>query len=73
VDGSDCTPEILANISPDSSVRVDQQAAMAQFDGDFARLGISGEAADVTLDGQAIAIDILGTAVRALELPYGSP
>ena len=63
-DLSDCTPEVSANLAPSTIVRIDQQAVRAQLDGDF-NVAIASKVADVTFDGQATGIDILGTAVRA--------
>ena len=64
-DLSDCTPEVSANLAPGTIVRIDQQAVRAQLDGDFASVAIASKAADITFDGHATGIDILGTAVRA--------
>ncbi len=64
-DLSDCTPEISANIAPDVTVRIDQQALKADLTGDFAHVAIASKAADISLDGHAAGIDILGAAVRA--------
>ncbi|TCU15732.1 hypothetical protein [Rhizobium sullae] len=64
-DIADCSPEVSANIPPGSAVRIEQQAFMAKLSGDFASLGTSGKAADITLDGHASAVDISGAAVRA--------
>ncbi|WP_028748258.1 hypothetical protein [Rhizobium mesoamericanum] len=64
-DLSDCKPEISANVAPGITVRIDQQALKAQLNGDFANVAISSKAADITFDGHAAGLDILGTAVRA--------
>lgn len=64
-DLSDCTLEVSANVPPGSAIRVDQQAVRAWFEGDFASLGISSKAADISLEGHASTVDILGAAVRA--------
>ncbi|KQV66136.1 hypothetical protein [Rhizobium sp. Root1220] len=64
LDLSDCTPEVSANALPGVAIRIDQQAVRAQLSGNFDSVGISGKAADVTLDGHASAVDILGAAVR---------
>ncbi|OWV83615.1 hypothetical protein ATY81_24870 [Rhizobium sp. R72] len=64
-DLSDCTAEISANVAPDTTVRIDQQALKAELDGDFANVAIASKAADITFDGHAAGVDILGTAVRA--------
>jgi hypothetical protein len=64
-DLSDCTPEVAVNIPAGGAVRVDQQAVMARFDGEFSSLGLSTKAADITLQGHASKVDISGTAVRA--------
>ncbi|OCJ13951.1 hypothetical protein A6U87_26960 [Rhizobium sp. AC44/96] len=64
-DLSDCSPEVLANIPPGGAVRVDQQAVMARFDGDFASLGLAAKAADITLQGHVSSVSIDSAAVRA--------
>lgn len=64
-DLSDCTPQVSVNIPAGGAVKVDQQAVMARFDGEFSSLGLSTKAADVTLQGHASKVDIEGTAVRA--------
>ncbi len=64
-DIADCSPEVSANVPPGSAVRIEQQAFMAKLKGDFASLGTSGNAADITLDGHASTVDISGAAVRA--------
>ncbi|MDP9809917.1 hypothetical protein J2W42_002776 [Rhizobium tibeticum] len=64
-DLSDCAPEVSANLLPGAIVRIDQQAVRARLDGDFASVAISSKAADITFDGHATGIDILGAAVRA--------
>jgi hypothetical protein len=72
-DLSDCTPEVLANIPPGGSVRVDQQAVMARFEGDFASLGLASKAADVTLQGHASAVDRWDGGARASGLRHAQP
>jgi hypothetical protein len=64
-DLSDCSPEVVANIPPGGSVEVNQQAVMARFDGEFAKLGLSSKAADVTLQGHASNVAIDSAALRA--------
>ncbi|MFA1672864.1 hypothetical protein ACDY97_08745 [Rhizobium mongolense] len=64
-DIADCSPEVSANVPPGSAVRIEQQVFVAKLDGDFASLGTSGKAADITLDGHASSVDISGAAVRA--------
>lgn len=64
-DIADCSPEISANVPLGSAVRIEQEVFVAKLNGDFASLGTSGKAADITLDGHASSVDISGAAVRA--------
>jgi hypothetical protein len=64
-DIADCSAEVSANVPPGSAVRIEQQVFVAKLNGDFASLGTSGKAADITLDGHASSVDISGAAVRA--------
>ncbi len=64
-DLSDCSPEVVANIPVGGSIRVDQQAVMARFEGEFASLGLASKAADITLQGHASRVVIDSAAVRA--------
>ncbi len=64
-DLSDCSPEVSANIPAGGSVEIDQQAVMARLEGDFARLGLTSKAADLTLSGHASTVKIDSAALRA--------
>lgn len=65
LDRSDCTTEIDANVPAGSVVSVDQPAFMANLNGVFGGISLTGKAIDAAIDGQARDIDISGEAVRA--------
>lgn len=62
---SDCSSEVVANIPPGGSIQVNQQAVMARFEGEFEKLRLSSNAADVTLQGHASSVEINSDALRA--------
>lgn len=65
LDPSDCAVEINANVPAGAALRIDQSAFTARLTGHFSELVIAGKAADITLDGHAVGIDIRADAVRA--------
>jgi hypothetical protein len=64
-DNDDCAVTIEANIPAGAVVSIDQPAFMANLNGSFAAITLSGNAVDAAIDGQARDIDISGDAVRA--------
>ncbi|TCL69730.1 hypothetical protein [Rhizobium sp. BK251] len=64
-DIADCAPHLSANIPAGVAVRIEQEAFSADLDGDFSSFATTTNAADITLNGHASAVDISGSAVRA--------
>jgi len=65
LDTSDCTVAIEANVPAGAVVSVDQPAFMANLNGLFGGISLTGNAIDAAIDGAARDIDISGAAVRA--------
>lgn len=65
LDTSDCTVAIEANVPAGAVVSVDQPAFMANLNGLFGGISLSGNAIDAAIDGTAHDIEISGAAVRA--------
>lgn len=65
LDTSDCAVEVEANVPAGATVSIDQPAFMANLDGAFGGIALTGNAIDAAIDGTARDIDISGAAIRA--------
>lgn len=62
---SDCTMAFSANLKPEASVLIAQQAARARISGDYSAIDIHSDAGDVSFEGHAQSMSLEGAALRA--------
>ncbi|MGV8936077.1 MAG: hypothetical protein ACOH2J_03080 [Allorhizobium sp.] len=62
---SDCTMTLSANLKPEASVVIAQQAARARISGDYAAVEIHSDAGDLSFQGHAQSMSLEGAALRA--------
>lgn len=64
-DGDDCTLTLSAQLQPEASVSIRQNAARIQLSGDFAEIRVDSDAGDFALTGHAASVVVAGAALRA--------
>lgn len=64
-DWDDCTLTLSAQLQPEASVAIRQNAARIRLSGDFAAIDVTSDAGDVSFTGHAASIAVSGAALRA--------